>query len=129
MPACVPILEQGPYRDRKGNLTKNVLVAVNFDMLYAYTLYGWEGSAPDQRVMDSAVDHGGFNPIFGKYWLADAAYTNTSNVLTPFRGVRYHLKEWQRGGRTPLNSRELYNLRHAQKRNVEEGISTWTRVQ
>ena len=52
--------------------------------------------------------------------LADAAYTNSTNVLTPYRGVRYHLKEWQRGGRAPLNYRELYNLRHAQKRNVVE---------
>ncbi|KAL0453796.1 UNVERIFIED_CONTAM: hypothetical protein Slati_1357700 [Sesamum latifolium] len=38
--------------------------------------------------------------------------------LTPYRGVRYHLKEWDRGG--PQNARELFNLRHAAARNVIE---------
>ena len=31
----------------------------------------------------------------GKYWLADAGYSNSNHLLTPYKGVRYHLKEQQ----------------------------------
>ena len=36
------------------------------------------------------------------------------------RGVRYHLKEWERGNRRPQNKEELFNLRHSSLRNVIE---------
>jgi hypothetical protein len=29
-------------------------------------------------------------------------------VLTPYRGVRYHLKEWGRATETPLNKEEYW---------------------
>ena len=32
--------------------------------------------------------------FLGKYYLVDAGYANTRDFLAPFRGVRYHLKEW-----------------------------------
>ncbi len=57
-----------------------------------------------------------------KYFLADAGYAFSCSVLTPYRGTRYHLKEWSRGSEKPQNPKELFNLRHAQLRNVVERI-------
>jgi hypothetical protein len=34
----------------------------------------------------------------------------------------YHLKEWARGNRKPVNAKELYNLRHASARNLAERV-------
>lgn len=42
--------------------------------------------------------------------------------LVPYRGVRYHLKEWARGNRKPLNAKELFNLRHSSARNIIERV-------
>ena len=39
-------------------------------------------------------------------------------LITPYRGVRYHLKEYGRRG--PENEKELFNLRHASLRNEIE---------
>src|SRR4051812_2213519 len=56
----------------------------------------------------------------GKYYLADAGYTNGPGFLTPFRSTRYHLKEWVTSAQRPKTDKELYNLRHARARNVVE---------
>jgi len=55
-----------------------------------------------------------------KYYLGDAGYALTKNCLTPFRGTRYHLKEWKDSHHTPSNMKELFNLRHSTLRNVIE---------
>lgn len=52
------------------------------------------------------------------YYLADAGYANVTGFMTPYRGVRYHLKEHH--GRTPETPKELFNLRHSSLRNVVE---------
>ncbi|KAK0585865.1 hypothetical protein LWI29_035260 [Acer saccharum] len=41
-----------------------------------------------------------------------------SGLITPYRGVRYHLKEYST--HAPENYQELFNLRHASLRNVIE---------
>ncbi|KAF4135864.1 putative DDE Tnp4 domain-containing protein, partial [Phytophthora infestans] len=46
----------------------------------------------------------------GLFDLGDAGYGLTNEVLISYRGVRHHLCEWG----------QLYNLRHAQARNVNE---------
>ncbi|KAL0312947.1 UNVERIFIED_CONTAM: hypothetical protein Sradi_5694000 [Sesamum radiatum] len=56
----------------------------------------------------------------GMYCLCDNGYANGEGFLTPYRGVRYHLKEWDRGGGGPQNARELFNLRRTAARNVTE---------
>ncbi|KAL0430948.1 UNVERIFIED_CONTAM: hypothetical protein Sradi_0720800, partial [Sesamum radiatum] len=56
----------------------------------------------------------------GNYYLCDNGYGNVEGFLTPYKGVRYHLKEWDRGTGGPQSSRELFNLRHASARNVIE---------
>ncbi len=40
IPAIIPASEQGPWRDRKGNISQNVLIVANFDLLYTYALCG-----------------------------------------------------------------------------------------
>ena len=54
----------------------------------------------------------------GKYYLGDAGFMLKRQILTPYRGVRYHLKEYS--GRPPQNAKELFNHRHASLRNVIE---------
>ena len=61
----------------------------------------------------------------GWFYLGDAGYGLTLWCLTPFRGVRYHLKEWEAAiaaNILPKNAKELYNMRHSSLRNVIERI-------
>jgi hypothetical protein len=62
-------------------------------MQFSYILAGWEGSAHDSRVLNDAIADKGFSIPPGQYYLADAGYSNRDWLLTPYRGVRYHLKE------------------------------------
>ena len=100
---------------------QNVLGVCNFDMLFQYAHYGWEGSAHDGKVLGDALGKG-FPLIPNKYYLADAGYALRWYTLTPYRSVRYHLKEWESVANKPQNKQELFNLRHAQLRNVIERI-------
>ncbi|XP_025636008.1 protein ALP1-like [Arachis hypogaea] len=49
------------YRNRKGDITTNVLGAVAPDMQFIYVLAGWEGSAADSRVLRDALFCNGFS--------------------------------------------------------------------
>ncbi|KAF0924788.1 hypothetical protein E2562_014895, partial [Oryza meyeriana var. granulata] len=53
-----PIIINGekaaPYRNRKGTLSQNVMVACDFDLNFTFISCGWEGSATDVRVLRSA---------------------------------------------------------------------------
>jgi hypothetical protein len=42
--------------------------------------------------------------------------------MTPYRAVRYHLKEQVAAGLRPENPKELYNLRHASLQNIVEQL-------
>jgi len=110
---------QGPYRNRKGQLTQNVLAVCNFDMLFTYILARWEGTANDARVLQDAQFRG-FEALPSKYYLANARYSNSPLTMTSYRGVKYHLKEQARSRLKPQNKEELFNLRHASLRNVIE---------
>ena len=55
----------------------------------------------------------------GKY---DAGFTNCDFILSPYRGTRYHLKEWERSKARPKITKEVFNLRHAQLRNIVERV-------
>ena len=94
----VPVADQTRYRNRKGFLSQNVLAACDFDLSFVYVLSGWEGSAHDGRVLEDAQTRKGFDTPIGKYWLGDAGYGNSEFVLSPYRGVRYHLKEQYSSG-------------------------------
>ena len=92
--AKVPPQLQKRFRGRKG-ITQNVLGVCNFEMLFIVAVTGWEGSAHDARVLNDAVRVRRILPLF-KDWFypGDAGYALTRWCLTPFRGVCYHLKEW-----------------------------------
>ena len=63
-------------------------------MHFCYILSGWEGSACDGGVFHDARVHY-FEIPEGKFYLADAGYPLCDVLLVPFRGVRYHLQEWE----------------------------------
>lgn len=45
---------------------------------------------------------------------------NAPGFLAPYRGVRYHLNDFNNGPQGPQNFKELYNMRHAKARNAIE---------
>jgi hypothetical protein len=94
IPAHVPSAERELYRNRKGFLSQNVFAACTFDLRFCYVLAGWEGCAHDARVLEDARSRGFVIPE-GKYYLGDAGYGLSPSVLTPYRGVRYHLQEYR----------------------------------
>ncbi|GLB45529.1 putative DDE superfamily endonuclease [Lyophyllum shimeji] len=95
--AHVDASQAAAYRDRKGRLSTNILAACTFDLRFSYLLVGWEGSATDSRIFKDARENG-FAVPRGKFYLADAGFPSCDTLLVPYRGVRYHLKEW---GRAP----------------------------
>ncbi|KAH1232344.1 putative nuclease HARBI1 [Glycine max] len=119
IPVTVSAEDRPRYRNRKGDISTNVLGVCGPDLRFIYVLPGWEGSAGDSRVLRDALRRQNCLHIpNGKYFLVDAGYTNGPGFLAPYRGTRYHLNEWI--GNTPQNYKELFNLRHASARNVIE---------
>ncbi|XP_068487124.1 uncharacterized protein [Phaseolus vulgaris] len=107
------------FRGRKDWPTQNIFAACDFDMKFTYVLAGWEGTASDSRILKDALVRD--DPLVipeGKYYLGDAGFMLKRNIITPYRGVRYHLKEYSRRG--PQNAKELFNHRHSSLRNVIE---------
>ncbi|KAF0738541.1 hypothetical protein Ae201684_005653 [Aphanomyces euteiches] len=99
----------------------SVLAACDFDMCFSYVLAGWEGTAGDGKVYADALTKG-LTLSRNMYDLADCGFGLTLKALTPYRGTRYHLKEFARGAQRPQSKEELFNLRHAKLRNVVERI-------
>ncbi|KAF2288882.1 hypothetical protein GH714_022551 [Hevea brasiliensis] len=107
------------FRGRKEWPTQNVLATCSFDMKLTYVLPGWEGTASDSRILKHALDREDKLLIpQGKFYLVDVGLPLRSGLITPYRGVRYHLNEYSRRG--PQNAKELFNHRHASLRNVIE---------
>ncbi|XP_060189008.1 uncharacterized protein LOC132617961 [Lycium barbarum] len=82
---------------------------------------GWEGIAHDARVLMEIVSNpeNGFPfPPPNKYYLCDAAYSNTRGFLAPYRNIRYWLGDYHR--RCAITKEEKFNHAHAQLRNVIE---------
>lgn len=93
--AFVSKADMSRYRSRKGFISTNVLAACTFDLQFCYILSGWEGSAADSRIYDEAR-RDDFTIEPGTYYVADAGFPNCDGLLVPYRGVRYHLKEWEK---------------------------------
>ncbi|KAJ1693176.1 hypothetical protein LUZ63_009874 [Rhynchospora breviuscula] len=111
------------YRNRKGNLTQNVMAAVDFDGNFVAVVAGWEGSAHDNLILRKAVEDGFVVPT-GRYYLVDGGYANTPQFLSPYRATLYHLASFRnrrRGGRNHYGcAEELFNHKHSQLRNIVE---------
>ncbi|KAL0434507.1 UNVERIFIED_CONTAM: hypothetical protein Slati_2785000 [Sesamum latifolium] len=109
------------YRTRKGSIVVNVLGVCDRDMRFIYVLVGWEGSAADNRVLRDAITRPtGLKIPRGNYYLVDSGYSNSEGFLSSYRGVRYHLKEWESGNNMPQNHQDFFNMKHASARNVIE---------
>lgn len=74
-----------------------------------------EGSANDARVLENAERHD-FSSLPGRVWLADAGYGLRPGILTPYRGVGYHLREQAQPGLRPKANEGSLSLRCAQLR-------------
>ncbi|KAM2549766.1 hypothetical protein TB1_014096 [Malus domestica] len=112
-------IDKPRYRTRKGRVATNVLSVCSGDMQFIYVFPGWEGSASDSRVLHDAITRpNGFKVPTGYYYLVDGSYTNGEGFLAPYRGIPYHLSEWE--GRTPSNKEEYFNMKHSKARNVIE---------
>lgn len=104
-----------------------MLVAINFNINFTYILAGWEGSAYNRRVLQDAI-YQGFIALEGRYYLANARYSNKQLTLSPYRGVRYYLQEVRAVGRALEDKKELFNFRHSSLRMVvERTFSVWKR--
>ena len=78
------------------------MIDCDFDLNVTFISCGWEGSATDARVLSSTMLNG-FKVLDGKFYLVDGGYANTPSFLAPYRGVRYHLKEFGHGRHRPQN--------------------------
>ncbi|KAL8528287.1 hypothetical protein ACS0TY_005914 [Phlomoides rotata] len=125
----IPSIDKGRYRNRKGN----VLVVCDINMSFTYVLTGWEGSATYSRVLRDAIhrEHGLKVPK-GNYYLCDNGYPNCEGFLTLYKGVRYHLSEWN--NRRPQNFQAIEP--HAPgtgndvfKGKASKGRRSWSRVE
>ncbi|XP_012829800.1 PREDICTED: uncharacterized protein LOC105950959 [Erythranthe guttata] len=108
----VELTEKPKYRSRKGEIAVNVLGVCDRNCNFIYILSGWEGSAADSRVLRDAV--------MRNYYLCDGGYMNTTGFLTPYWGIRYHLKELGEGRAAPQNPQEYFNMKHSRAKNVIE---------
>ncbi|KAH9078343.1 hypothetical protein Ae201684P_019434 [Aphanomyces euteiches] len=99
----------------------NVLAACDFDLMFTFVMTGWEGTAGDGKLYEAATRKRLSTPEIG-FDILDAGFALTKTCLTAYRGTRYHLKEFGRGSQRPRTKKELFNLRHAQLRNVIERI-------
>ena len=138
MLARVPTKSRAAFLGRKHTTTQNVMAAVDFDLRFTYVLASWEGSAHDALILTDVIQrddglkvpqgihslvvtlgttqillliHFPFLTLIGKFFLGDAGYAVRPGFLPPYRGTRYHLREY--GTRNPQNPRELFNLRHS----------------
>ncbi|XP_057791972.1 uncharacterized protein LOC131008888 [Salvia miltiorrhiza] len=117
----VPNADKPRYRTRKGQISTNTLAACDRNLKFTYVLPGWEGSAADSRILRDAVNRvHGLKVPKGNYYLVDNGYPNCEGFLSPYKGVRYHLKEWGPGATRPQNAEELFNMRHTKARNCIE---------
>ncbi|KAK2656258.1 hypothetical protein Ddye_009310 [Dipteronia dyeriana] len=109
--ACVPAHKQNLYRDRKVQVTQNIMCVC------------WEGTANDSRVFLDAIgrqENGFPHPNEGYYYVVNSGYINMPGFLTPYRGERYHLHDYEGPERAPRGPNELFNYRHSSLRNVIE---------
>ncbi|XP_057770914.1 protein ALP1-like [Salvia miltiorrhiza] len=117
----VPNIDKPRYRTRKGQISTNTLAVCDKDMKFVYVLPGWEGSAADARILRDALNRpNGLKVPRGSYYLVDNGYANSEGFLAPYKGVRYHLKEWGPTAVCPQNAQELFNMRHTKARNIIE---------
>ncbi|XP_042018997.1 uncharacterized protein LOC121766826 [Salvia splendens] len=116
----VSIADTPRYRSRNRRIATNTLAICDRFLRFVYILPGWEGSADSRVLRDAVTRPNGLKVRKGTYYLCDNGYANSEGFLTPFKGVRYHLKEWGPQNQRPTSPRELFNMRHTMARNIIE---------
>ncbi|KAF2305942.1 hypothetical protein GH714_009067 [Hevea brasiliensis] len=110
--ACVQEENLIRFIGRKGVPTQNIMAACSFDM--QFTFY--------------AINKQNLNfpkPPPGKYYVVDAGYQQMEGYLAPYKGTRYHLPDFQRGGR-PRGLKEIFNRWHSSLRCcIERTFGVW----
>ncbi|KAE8230370.1 hypothetical protein CF326_g4636 [Tilletia indica] len=119
VPAHAPLKIRDRFWNRKGATSFNILAVCDFDMKFNYILSGWEGSTSDSFLWKKGLE-GGLRLQGNQKLLGDSGFPLSQKLLIPYRGVRYHLKEYAAGTKRPRNAKELYNRRHAGARSVIE---------
>ncbi|PNY17385.1 hypothetical protein L195_g014127, partial [Trifolium pratense] len=118
VPVTVGVDEQGPFRNKDGLLSQNILAACSFDLKFCYVLAGWEGSATNLQVFNSAITRKNRLQVpEGKYYLVDNKYPNVPGFIAPYPRTPYHSKDFP-SGYHPQDACELFNQRHSLLRNV-----------
>ncbi|KAG2385119.1 hypothetical protein LR48_Vigan10g036300 [Vigna angularis] len=116
VPVTVGVDEQGPFRNKNGLLSQNILAACSFDLKFHYVLAGWEGSATDLQVFNSAVTRrNNLQVPEGRYYIVDSKYPNVPGFVAPY-SIPYY-KEFPSDFH-PQDATELFNQRHSLLRNV-----------
>lgn len=119
-PVIVGVDEQGPFRNKNGALSQSVIASCSFDMKFHYVLAGWEGSAPDLKVLNSALTRQNKLEVpEGKYFLVDFKYENIPGFIAPYVGAPYGLLEHENGFK-PQDAKELFNHRHSLLRSITD---------
>ncbi|XVF09448.1 hypothetical protein REPUB_Repub07fG0093500 [Reevesia pubescens] len=122
IPVMVGVDEQGPFRNKNGLLSQNVLAACSFDLKFHYVLAGWEGSASDLRVLNSALTRRNKLEVpEGRYYLVDNKYANMPGFIAPYLGVPYNSNEFPSGYHLQ-DAKELFNQRHFLLRTATDRI-------
>ncbi|KAG8371301.1 hypothetical protein BUALT_Bualt13G0073500 [Buddleja alternifolia] len=97
--------EKPRYRNRKGEVSINLLGVVDRFCKFVYILLGWKGSAADARVLRDAINRPhGFKVSSGKYYLCDNGYTNYEGFLTPHRGKTESSSSHTSKGKEPMKT-------------------------
>lgn len=120
--AHIRATEQKNWRDRRGNVSQNVLAAVRYcDGGFSYVLAGAEGSITDSTLASLALQgmHS-FKIPPHRYYLGDSGFGIRGGLVIPFANVCYHLQDWRDADNPPKDACELYNLRHARLRVIVE---------
>ncbi|GFQ01820.1 hypothetical protein PHJA_002325900 [Phtheirospermum japonicum] len=98
------------YQNCKGEVPINVLGVFDRTMNYRFIFTGLEGSAADSRMLRDAINRpNGFKVPTGQYYICHCGYTSGPGFLAPYRGVRYHLAEWNKRW-VVLRSPAFYNI-------------------
>lgn len=120
IPIIVPVDKHRRWRNRKGFTSTNTMLVCDVkNMLFQYALFGNEGCGSDSIIFKTSAQH--MRWLKDGFLLADAGYGLCKKLLTPYRGVRYHLREFARSKKSrPKDAKELYNLRHSSMRIIIE---------
>ncbi|KAK3198700.1 hypothetical protein Dsin_022115 [Dipteronia sinensis] len=113
--AWPPARKQTSYCGRKVVISQNVMCACNFDKMFTFVYTGWEDIANDSRVFVDVLRR-----EENQFPFPNEGYSNMSGFLAPYRGERYHLRDYRGSTRAPRGPTELFTYIHSSLRNVIE---------